>query len=193
LSRVEEIAAELKIEEKKTEEGWKHSDLFRKLESPETLREKLVGYWYVVSRPFRWFFCHWGLRYKVKQFWQRGLRGWAISDTWSLDDYLSGWVPEAVEKLRSRNIGIPMEVTDADGHPMYQVTLDDSDESPAWKSREAIWDDVLGRIRDGFIAHRLLCDSYACTPRGRELFEELKAIQDEGLLLFAYNFSSLWD
>ena len=39
------------------------------------------------------------LYYEVKWFIQRGRRGYSDRDTWSLDQYLASWMPEALERL----------------------------------------------------------------------------------------------
>lgn len=37
--------------------------------------------------------------YDLRAFYQRGRRGWADRDLWSLDDYLAGWMGDALHKL----------------------------------------------------------------------------------------------
>src|SRR3990167_183363 len=46
---------------------------------------------------------------EIKWFWQRGKRGYADSDLWSLDFYLESWLPEALNQLAKETIGSPGE------------------------------------------------------------------------------------
>lgn len=46
-----------------------------------------------------------------RTFIQRGRRGYADSDTWSLDSYLLSWLPEAVAELIDGMMGHPGEMT----------------------------------------------------------------------------------
>jgi len=43
----------------------------------------------------------------IKAFWQRGRRGWADRDCWSLDYYLSGVLADSIEHLKNINNGYP--------------------------------------------------------------------------------------
>lgn len=45
--------------------------------------------------------------YSIKYFIQRGRRGWANCDTWSLDSYLNGWLPSALRYLKAHKHGTP--------------------------------------------------------------------------------------
>ncbi len=49
--------------------------------------------------------------HEIKWFFQRGKRGWADCDLWALDDYLAGWLPNALTELRKYQHGYPSELT----------------------------------------------------------------------------------
>ena len=56
--------------------------------------------WGVVKDIYRWF----------KAFLQRGLRGYADTDVWSLDVYLATWLPSAIRQLKN-GTGCPGKLT----------------------------------------------------------------------------------
>jgi len=47
----------------------------------------------------------------VRTFWERGRRGWSVSDTWGLDTYLSRVIAGSVERLRDDLHGHPCDLT----------------------------------------------------------------------------------
>lgn len=47
----------------------------------------------------------------IKWFIQRGKRGWADCDTWSLDWYLSEWMPKAIRHLKDTSNAHPPTMT----------------------------------------------------------------------------------
>ncbi len=98
----------------------------RKLKHP-ILYHLDIGFWAVYR------FCRFKLPYLHKNiiyFFQRGFRGWADCDTWSLDTYLDKVIRDSVEYLRVNKHGYPMDLT------------------------EEKWDDILHRI--SFLADRHL-------------------------------------
>lgn len=56
---------------------------------------------------------------EVCWFIQRGLRGWADCDTWSIDWYLNRIMPEMLERLAERKIGAPFGI----GQPRWKNML----------------------------------------------------------------------
>lgn len=64
---------------------------------------------YHVSHPRRAYrqFVYWPAR----TFWERGRRGWSVSDTWGLDTYLSRVIAGGVERLRDDLHGYPGGLT----------------------------------------------------------------------------------
>jgi hypothetical protein len=176
--------------------------------------------WYTKTyNSLRYFFKHtigtprdW---YKeVKWFIQRGRRGWADRDTWSLDWYLSGWMPDALRHLKNTKHGVPSAMFEGedcatDGNP--------SEEGMARAS--ARWDAAMDKMIAAFEAHRRMGDfSYEeelgeyqfSRPIGvsvdaweklsderhdkqQLLIKRDELIEKEGLELFVKHFHSLWD
>lgn len=71
----------------------------------------IAGYngWYWVTHPHKL----WGIPQHYiglfRAFVQRGRRGYAVRDTWSLDSYLLSWLPDALADLRDGSYGYPTE------------------------------------------------------------------------------------
>lgn len=103
---------------------------------------------------------------RVKWFIQRGHKGYADCDVWSLDHYLAGWLPEALERLQVNKVGHPLGMT-----------------SRGWQTR-------LGTMRDGFLAVREIEDMNFTTPHESQILQRRMA---RGLNMFAKHFLSLWD
>lgn len=70
-------------------------------------------YWFVEAYWTIWRFFHHGLGNPsiaydlIRAFIQRGRRGWADQDVWSLDGYLNSWLPDALRRLRDTKQGVP--------------------------------------------------------------------------------------
>ena len=101
---------------------------------------------------------------RIKWFAQRGYRGYADCDIWSLDYYLSGWMPSALKRLENNKIGHPCGMT-----------------MKGWQTRLQI-------MREGFEAAREINDFSSL-----EHYMQLKRIVDKGLVMFAKHYLSLWD
>jgi hypothetical protein len=101
----------------------------------------------------------------VKWFLQRGWRGYADSDVWSLDWYLRKFMPQALGDLKS-GPGYPSGLT------------------------EEKWNKILDDIAAGFLAAHALADYDYETNTQRE---NLEKIQKKGLKLFVKYFNSLWN
>jgi len=154
--------------------------------------------------------------YDIKYFIQRGHRGWADCDTWSLDNYIDGWMPAALRHLKATKHGVPMQIfpegpeyTKADGNPT----------EAAFDIAHANWDAILDKMIAGFEANNRMSDllyeeelgSYPMErPKGvtkeewkkvkddhfkaSQLLEERdRKIAEEGLQLFIKHYYSLWD
>jgi len=100
----------------------------------------------------------------LKSFIQRGKRGYADQDLWSLDTYLADWLPIAIRDLSRISHGYPTNLT------------------------EKKWNDILEKMARGFEAHNKQFD----LEEDME-FKKLKKIEKEGIKLFAKYFDSLWD
>jgi hypothetical protein len=151
---------------------------------------------------------------EVKWFLQRGKKGWSDRDIWSLDNYLSGWLPDALRRLKETKHGIPSgmfeaEDCDADGNP-----------SEAGMERgEARWDAIMDKMIAGFEADKrrqsgLYEEQLGPYPLYRpegvsredweiakaarfEQSQELARLDEEvfkqGMALFSLHWQSLWD
>jgi hypothetical protein len=154
--------------------------------------------------------------YSIKYFIQRGRRGWADCDTWSLDGYLNGWMPAALKHLKAAKHGIPCSMFDGlptkEGDPYCHT-------DEAYKAAEARWDSIMDRMIGGFEASgRILDGLYEKElgeyPLGRpdgvsrdawekaqgdrfkasRLLEERDGkLMEEGMALFIKHYHSLWD
>ncbi len=100
----------------------------------------------------------------IKWFIQRGYRGYADCDVWSLDYYLSDWMPKALRYLEKNKRGHPIGMT-----------------MRGWQTRLRI-------MREGFEAAKALDDLST-----KEQYQQLKRKLDRGLKLFAEHYLSLWD
>lgn len=104
--------------------------------------------------------------YRVKWFIQRGYRGWADCDVWSLDYYLSGWLPDALERLAISKKGCPIGMT-----------------PKGWQTR-------LKRMKRGFEEARKMDDmTYVTVADCKKAMRQI----DKDLALFAKYFLNLWD
>jgi len=145
----------------------------------------------------------------VKWFMQRGRRGWADCDTWSLGSYLDAWLPAALRKLKDHP-GIPMSMFD--GVPTDDETYKIAEAQARW---HAIMNKIIagfeasGRIEEGLYEEEL--GSYPLRrPEGvsREAWKKVKddrltasllleardkKIFEEGMKLFVEHYPSLWD
>jgi hypothetical protein len=101
---------------------------------------------------------------KAKWFIQRGYRGYADCDAWSLDYYLAGWMPAAIKYLEENKHGTPIGMT-----------------PKGWATRLRI-------MREGFEAVKEMDE----IPN-RNRYRQLKRKMDKGLRLFAGHFLCLWD
>ena len=123
-----------------------------------------------LHNPWRLFNSRWWghllnpLRYyqAAKYFWQRGTRGYADCDIWSLDMYLSEWLPSALERIKGS------------GHPGNLTTKK--------------WNNILDKMALGFRASYRI-SNMDCTVE-EEL--ELRKQEEAGLKLFVKHFGSLW-
>lgn len=154
--------------------------------------------------------------YAVKWFIQRGFRGWAARDTWSLDYYLNSWMPDALRQMKAHKHGISFaffpegpEYIDESGNP--------TDE--AFKLATARYDEVMNKMIGGFEAARRIDDGLyekeigpypSRRPAGvspsswhkvkddhfvalRALEARDQALLEEGLVLFAKYYQTLND
>lgn len=154
--------------------------------------------------------------YAIKWFIQRGVRGWSNRDTWGLDNYMSGWLPQALRYLKEHKNGTPLAVY-PEGAEYIDETGNPTDEASAIAS--ARWDEIMDKMIEGFEANNRLGDCLyekelgpypSHRPKGvsaeawakikddhfiamRALEARDQALLEEGLALFAKYFQNLWD
>lgn len=178
-------------------------------------RSKLVDAYYAV-----WRFFHYGygdprnVYRDIKYFIQRGRRGWADCDVWSLDGYLNSWLPDALRKLKKDKHGVPNSVVEPEDCGEYGSVTEEGMERAV-----ARWDAIMDKMIAGFEANKRLQDgiyedelgSYPLDrPSGVSADAWLKVksnrsaaitvleardkvVSDEGLALFIKHYQSLWD
>ena len=128
--------------------------------------------YYPLWRKWRWFK---NIPRELLWFIQRGKRGYADCDVWSLDGYLCSWLPSALRKLKKISHGYP----DGDVKSMGE------------------WKEILEKTSRGFEAVTKLDDAI-CSKKYNTKLEKSKRIKlqkeiDEGMKLFVKHFQSLWD
>lgn len=121
------------------------------------------NYWYLLTHPWKLIKESY---YHTKWFVQRGWRGWADCDAWSIDYYLAEWLPCALDRLISNKIGHPVGMTQR-----------------GWATR-------LKRMKRGFITARKISDFDYKTPRAA-MAAHRQMKRDLGV--FVEHFLSLWD
>jgi hypothetical protein len=65
---------------------------------------------------------------RAKDFYQRGKRGWADRDCWSLDCYLAGVMADSIEHLKNTNHGCPQITPNyehGEGHEKLWIAIQD--------------------------------------------------------------------
>lgn len=94
----EDLVAEIEAKAaKRTPAGWLR-------------RRSLAGYNALHSLTHPWVIPGYYWR-QAKWFVQRGRRGWADCDTWALDSYLLGWLPDAMTNVRRWAYSHPGDMT----------------------------------------------------------------------------------
>ncbi len=126
---------------------------------------------YVVQR--WWEFITKGMWREIKWFFQRGKRGYAEEDCWSLDNYLISWLPQAIRELK-KNIH---------GHPISDEVKNTND-----------WKRILEKIARGFESKRKQENiTWKKTKDFDSKYKELQKEFEEGMKLFTKYFQNLWD
>ena len=103
--------------------------------------------------------------YEIKWFIQRGKRGYADCDLWSLDSYLSGFLPKALRKMAEINHGCPDEFVNCD--PKYYIKDSGKHDCDACKEDNGHcvmckdWEEVIIKMAEAFEAYdRVQDDDY---------------------------------
>lgn len=122
---------------------------------------------------------------RTKWFFQRGWRGYADCDNWSIDGYLNSWMPEAIRKLKN-GFGYPTDVY-VELFPEDDFSLNNLAHSTI---AHAKWHEILEDIALGFEAGQKICEYEF---EGIKELNTLQAQLDKGLRLFGRYYLNLWD
>jgi hypothetical protein len=155
---------------------------------------------------------------EIKWFIQRGRRGWADCDVWSLDNYLNGWLPNALRCLKEQKQGIPSSMFE----PEDCIAEGDWQGNPSEEGMvraEARWDAIMDKMIVGFEADErsqnglyqeelgdypmdrpsgVAADTWEKVKHDRHfaieaLRERDRKLAEEGMTLFIKHYQSLWD
>jgi hypothetical protein len=154
--------------------------------------------------------------YAIKWFIQRGARGWADRDTWSLDYHLNTWMPDVLRRMKAHKHGVSFAFF-PEGPEYIDETGNPTDK--AFEIATARYDEVMNKMIAGFEAGRRIDDGiyeaelglYPCRRpegMGQETWHKVKddhfnalraleardqALLEEGLVLFAKYYQTLND
>ena len=153
-----------------------------------------------VERKIPWFSKLWPSAYynPVKWFVQRGSRGWADRDVWSVDQYLARIIPEMLERLKSRKNSIPPILHDLQGNVIYEMTSETSDET--FENARRLWNHRLDEIIEAFRVYQT-ADEWGYEPglSNEEVTQRITAhtakmeANKKKMHLLIQDFDSLWD
>lgn len=110
------------------------------------------------------------IRLGVVGFFQRGKRGWADSDTWDFNDYLTEVIIAGMSHLKKHVHGYP--------------AIKGMNSNRQWKN-------TLQKIINGFKAYKKTCD-YRIMKNKKRYNKEIKQFES-GMKLFTKYFGALWD
>lgn len=123
----------------------------------------------LVRRPLR----------EIKWFWQRGRRGYADCDAWSIGSYLNSWMPQAIRSLKSGH-----------GVPGFLVSDFDSSKEQLDAAYDT-WQYYLETMARGFEAQRKMDE---CEIEfGTHAWKAAEKEAEKGMSLFAKHYMALWD
>lgn len=135
--------------EKKARKKWakKHPILNFFLSTFETLQRVL---WYRVAE-----YPH-DIKWYITKAYQRAIRGWAVSDAWGFDWYLSRVIIEGCEWLKKNKHGVPMSAfKDIEATGEYGNHSDEE-----FKKASKNWDNILNKIIKTFKTTQKIQDSH---------------------------------
>ncbi len=112
---------------------------------------------------------------EIKWLWQRGKRGWADEDIWSLDWYLSSWLPAAFRKLAKDAHGCPGDLFDKKNK----------------KNQCHKWHKILEEMALGFEAYCKF-EEYMGNDYAKE-YKKMKKLRDRSFDLMKEYWGNLWD
>ena len=76
---------------------------------------------YYIKHPYKFIMEIWWI---IKHFWQRGSRGWADVDIFSLDNYIAEIMPQMLRALAEDNMSTPMSFCKQVGDSPFDVECD---------------------------------------------------------------------
>lgn len=130
---------------------------------------------YYVKRPWQYVRHQWS---QLKWFYQRGSRGYADCDVWSIDAYIVHWLPAALRQLKKENHGHPTSVCNED---IDWTTHIDCKGEERW---EALLEEMASGLEMAFVLQdRWISD--------RDSLEWRKF--DRAMQLIHKHFFELWD
>lgn len=149
--------------------------------------ERLFSWKYAPFRAVEWILR---IPREIKYLFQRMTRGWADSDVWSMDSYLSRVVPEMLEYLKKNHNGLP-------GF-LFDIKINEQgppDITPIDEIAEARWMVLLDEMIAGFKAHDELHELSVGddVEAFKKKQDEIEAKRIKGMSLFVEHFHSLWD
>jgi hypothetical protein len=124
------------------------------------------------------------LKWKVKNHWQRMIRGWGFADTWGLDYYLAPVIRDSIKYLAKNIHGVPCDIANK-YHKRKDLTPKQKD---MLMVRE--WRLILNEISEGFDA---ICQNLENYPYNKELYNKNQKKFEKALDLLKVYFINLWD
>lgn len=157
--------------ESKKQKRWDEKHIIR-----ATLRDTLITLrrvlWYKVpDYPYdiqRW----------IRDKYQRAKRGWAVSDAWGFDYYLSKVVSGGCKWLLNHKHGIP---SSCDRHKIIKKKIKGYSEDRNFKEGIREWEDILEQIVWTFDTVNKINDHYWFYPHGKAYFTNKELKQSEKL------------
>jgi hypothetical protein len=138
---------------------------------------KSVQYFWHRHDPIEWY------HRQVKETWIRGRKGWAPSDVWSVDWYLSRVIPEMLEALRDNSCSMPFKPE--------PVNIEDFFSEDNVHSMQE-WQDLLTEAAAGFRAWHAYHDlTLEDTKRGD--YDEAKQKLKRSFEVLNLYWGALWD
>lgn len=147
-----------------------------------------------------------------KFLWQRWIRGFDDSETWSLDSTIVEFILPRLKRFKEvrKNSGLPSHIAEKfrEGYELnqYGCIIDEKVRREQWDKAEKYWDDLLQKMIDAFQdIHDENYDFDAWIDKwnlkltkAREkdknfnLVEEQIKLREHGLKIFQENFFNLW-
>jgi hypothetical protein len=162
----------------KTLEEWEAEEAAER----KTLKGKIKYAWrdYLYYPVYRFVHRIGDIPNNIKDFYFRGKRGYATSDAWGIDSYLSSFMPELLRTMiNQRNHG-------GNSWPGH-------DDDPNCDTVEH-WHATVEKIAKGFEAARQQDDiTYTNIKDFKKEWNRLEKIRRDGMTLFIEYYNHLWD